>query len=1332
MKKCFQFLLLIVMFSGVLSGQKYAFEIQEINVKDGLPHRSIYDVTQDRQGYIWLTYQGGICRYDGYNFKTYSPSLLNIGQDAVHLVVDKKNRIWYCEYANILTEGFSGVLDPKTDSILTFDEISNGLISSTEIVSIKSSHVNPNEIFIATYSGIIFKYDDEEEKFEQLFDIKEKGLSKLHCESFRRGVYWIAAHNRIFKKDENTGEVVEYNTAFKDKRIDKLIPYETNFILEAVIPHKRELYKIQNDKFEPLLDIPTNLGLYKEHYLYNHSDFECFIKNSEIVIADHSGNRLASYELNNEFKTGFGFTVVHVDREGIIWIATSDGLFKITAKKIPFETFLSGTANRAIFKKGSKVYVSCGAENHIIDTETNEVAPLNLIGNFEINSLTKDNEGIIWGGTNYSNVLKCENQNQPWETIDIDEEIIASVVFFNPITEKLFVGTERNGIFYLDRRTYELTPLFQPEVDSKFAVRQFFQSGDSILVATTRGVLILDGKTEEIIGHISSANSELPFDEILHIAQDRTGIFWLGTKGGGLIRWNFQKNTFRQFTTKTGLSNNTIYAVYPDKYGKLWLPSNYGLMCFDRKNFETIVYSVQNGIPHEEFNTFSHYQGEDGMLYFGGLNGVVKFHPKDMQTYLKTETPLYLLRAEVLGEDEKGWLNKTEHFQSENVITLYPDDRVLNLEVALLDYERPLENRYAYKIKGFQDKWIYTAGHRITITKPDYGDYTLQIKGRGASGTWSKEILSIPLLVAKPFYLKTWFLVLVAIALLGLFFTFVKWRIRLLKERQLYLESEVKKRTAIIEKDKSTILAQAETLKELDKNKTRFFSNVAHEIRTPLTLITGPLQQLIEEQPPESRLQKRLTGISANANQLLLMTNQLLDISKLENGKLKTQFSYGDIAGFTRDLVSRFEQATENKEIYLKNIEESKVWRTYFDADQWNKIVHNLISNALKFTANGGRIEVILSDFEKDGDSYISLLVKDSGIGMTVEQVDNIYDRFYQVDGSNTRTHGGSGIGLSLVKELVDMQGGKIYVNSKVGVGTEFRVLLPIREKLEDEVTSFLESSTSNTTVDEKEEAFFNHFESFKPETEKLNILIVEDNDEMREYIKSCLTNKYNVLEAQDGEVALEIALSEQPDLIISDVMMPKKDGYELTAALRENIITSHIPVLLLTAKISNESRMEGLEVGADDYLTKPFNAKELILKIENFIKLRDRIHYRFTNPDQFPINGRMTVEEEFVAKIRDYVLENIETGNLNGDVIGKHMNMSRVHLYRKLKAITGKTITEFVKEIRLKKAMELIRTKRWNVSEITDKTGFSSISHFSRSFKQAYGKAPSEVLQHV
>lgn len=1321
----YKILLLLLFYtyaSVALYAQAYLFDVEHINVEEGLPDRRVLNILQDQKGFIWVSTAGAVSRYDGYNFKSYSADFLGIkGNASVKFAVDQQNNLWYQE-VRYVKQPTIGIINTAMDTLISIEDYTNGLFSAKDIVVFSADRVNKSIFYIGTKDGAIYKYDKE-------FVLISQGhsFSEIHflCEQAADGTYWLLNGEKVIHVTENKTQ--SFSIPTYPHRVIRTTP--SIIIQTENLTNQSIVYlNLVNGQFTPY--IPDSYSEDKYYKLLSdHNDFQGHITNDSLRIQYQSYS--ATFSIKDIFTPCTNCKIIPekeiVDAQNNFWMATENGIIKISLNKNPFTTLEKGNSLRGIYKKENHLWLGGYIRNARYNLSTNEVEPFMERPTLAAFSFDEDEQEHLWvvGG----NVL-FEYSKEFEPTIYPSTYRGLTVVFKNKITNSILIGTERT-LLNFDKKIMLMRPVASFP-NQEIWVRQIYQNDKGIWVVTNNGIFLLNSKTETLIHHYTTEDG-LPTNNINHLYEDEAETFWIATKNNGLVHWDMAQNNITQYTTANGLSNNTLYAVYEDDFNNLWLPSNYGLMCFDKQTLSTRVYLPKQGIAHEEFNTYSHFRAADGTLYFGGLNGVTQFHPKDIFQQ-NDSLPLYVTKVNILTSGAEYFDDKTADFKESEHIILQPNDRILEVSFSLLDYGQSSLNQYAYKIEGYQNQWVYTKDNKISLINMPYGDYNLVIKARGAKGNWSARELSIPLEIQIPFYKKWWFLGVILFGGVMGIATMTNWRINKLEKDRKQLKAEVKKRTQELERDKETITKQAEKLKQLDETKTRFFSNITHEFRTPLTLIIGPTEQLLKD--PNQKNRRKLYGVLKNAKQLLGLINQLLDLSKLESGGMKLAFFRGDIVAYTKELVDRLRPMANNNQQRLALISNQQEWETYFDKEKWDKIIYNLVSNAIKFTPREGAIQISLLKAKKGDTELIRLEVKDSGIGIKDSQIGQVFNRFYQTDGSSTREQEGTGIGLSLVKELVELQNGEISVISKVGKGTSFRLEIPvpviststveINEQLASRMTMhpIIEFESSPSIV--ASSPFSN-----QTDAERLEILIIEDNDDMRAYIRSCIDEKiYHVSEASNGEAGIEQALAMIPDLIISDVMMPKKDGFEVTQTLRSNLNTSHIPIVLLTAKASLENRLEGLRRGADAYLSKPFSPDELLLRIQKLIELRKLLQLRYTrqlDKHSQKKDAQYEKEDAFVKELKDYVLENINN-TLNGDIVGKQFGMSRMQLHRKLKALTNQSISEFIKTVRLERALELLAEKQLNISEISYTTGFSSPNHFSRVFKEKFGKKPSEV----
>lgn len=1338
-KKIILFLFSCTLFSTI-NAQRYLFDVQIINVEDGLPDRRVGDIVQDKEGFLWISTQGKISRYDGYEFKTYNANFLNIPEYAgVTMAFDQANNLWYSVRSAASEIAYGGVLNNTRDSVYTLEAFTNNQFKSKEIVYINRSAVIKSEWFITTLEGKIYKYNGT---FEEIYHYPKYLTNDLHAQQHSDGSYWVFHENEIIKIVNESAQKV-FHLPFENGYpmvANSIIQFSPPLLIKSYHPVINfNFFVFQESKFIPY-SLPNYPAEEIADIFYQTQDYTVFATKKELIVQDTNGSviyRFDEFEDKSYGEAKIKCNSVLLDNQNNLWLGTENGLIKITQKKNPFTQLLPKNSTRGIYLDTTNQLWVGGYKGNIqrnLNTTKETVFfESSSLGRPPVIAFHKDLKGHLWVGTTEPLLLEYIPGEATPKEYKFKKRTLLYTPFENPFTKTLWVGTN-NGLLQFDRTTKQFIPYSLPIANLNIEVRQFYLNQEGLWIITSKGIFLVDKQSEKVIKHYSLTEG-LPNENINHLYDDTEGIFWLASKGGGLIQWDKKKNKFTQFNQAKGLSNNTIYAVYEDDYERLWLPSNYGLMCFDKNTLTTKVYLPQNGIAHEEFNTFSHFESTDGTFYFGGLNGITSFHPKDMMEDETDGPPLYVTKIRTLEEDQEEFTHQTAIFQRENKIILNPNNRILELELSLLDFAQSAKHQYAYQIDGYQDQWIYTRENKISLINLPYGNYTLKLKGRGATGNWSNKELSIPLIVKKPFYIQWYFLALCLLFLVIIVYATTKWRIANLEKDRKRLEAEVKKRTSQIEKDKTIISEQAIALQELDKAKTRFFSNITHEFRTPLTLIIGPLQQMIKS-PKTTITTQRLTSVLYNAQNILKLINQLLDISKLEGGKMKMEVTRGNIIAYTQKLIDGFTPLAYKKNHRFIFLTKESNWVTHFDGAKWDKIIYNLVFNAIKFTPQYGVIQIALRKIIEQDKEWIYLKVRDSGIGINKRQLSQIFNRFYQGDSSTTRVQEGTGIGLSLVKELVELQGGTIKVVSKLGKGTTFEVKLPVYDtsnilanqtmpKSLLPTISFQGRNLSSTILPP----------SSTHRSAKLKLLIIEDNKEMCAYIQSCVSSeKYVISTANNGVEGIEKAQNLIPDLIISDVMMPLKDGFEVTQTIRNQVATSHIPIILLTAKAALENKLKGIKRGADVYLTKPFSPEELTLRIQKLIEIRQVLQDRYNKENLLTAAFGPTTsyenEDIFITRLRSFINQHLNNTELNGHLISKNFRISRMQLHRKLKALTNQTTTEFIQSIRLEVALELLKEKKLNVSEVAFQTGFNSLTHFTRKFKKKYQITPSKVLK--
>jgi len=829
-------------------------------------------------------------------------------------------------------------------------------------------------------------------------------------------------------------------------------------------------------------------------------------------------------------------------------------------------------------------------------------------------------------------------------------------------------------------------------------------SSMDVLYPSKSQLILFDPETQKA--------SKLPFEThkgytptITSSIMRKEGEVWVGTKEFGLWKMDYQGDSAVCVRVQNeAFTKSKIDRLIKDLNGNLWITTTNGLWNYNVADESFTQYTKNQGIKDPGFIDSGLDITSTGEIYFSQDEGFYHFHPNQIPS-TNTKMPIHFTTLNLLSSKE------LKNIEQLDKIDLPYKDGSFSIQFAAIDYGlKSKKIFYSYRLSPNEDQWTNIGElNQLTFSNLNPDKYQLHIRASKDIEFRNASEKYINITIATPWWRST-LAYLCYLLLLGgaLFF---------INRQQL---------------NRQFAQAEAKRFKELDDLKTSFYTNITHELRTPLTIILGMVNQVRTK--PEQHFQEGLDMIQRNGQSLLKLVNQMLDLRKLEVGKMQLQMQQGDIIQYIKKLCGSFEAFAKSKNIKLHFLSESSSLQMDFDPDQLLNIVSNLISNAIKFTPPEGDIYVQLSQHN----NQFQIKVKDTGVGIPADHLDRIFDRFTQVDNSTTRKAEGTGIGLSLVKELVKIWNGSIEVKSEVDVGTVFAVSLPITRQ-----------ATENFTVEHQEKMVSNVF-SFAPvgkyqkesvdntltehsasTLENLSqILIVEDNPDLRKYLQSCLNEKYQISLAKDGEEGIQKALTNIPDIIISDIMMPKKNGYELCATLKQDERTSHIPIILLTAKADFESKIKGLKHGADNYLKKPFNQEELLLRLGNLIQLQKKQQQRYGQLDQLPtiVNPTENIDDAFVLKIQEFILQNLENDALNVHDISKIVFLSRTQVHRKLKALTGMSTSQFIRTIRLNKAMELLQSSEKSISDIAFSTGFKNLSYFSRVFAEQFGQSANSI----
>ncbi|MFK7946253.1 MAG: ATP-binding protein [Saprospiraceae bacterium] len=1321
-----------------LAAQEYLINAKKLTTNEGLANLSCTSVFHDENGFVWIGTNYGLNRYDGYSFKLYTKEKndLRRNNSIGQIAKGEKNTLWL--FHKINKQGTTqhetifniDIFDIKTEQTTDIKEYYNNIPFQVENINPIKIYDDKQRLWVATKNRQLFLLKNH--RFYKILHIPNQKFSSVFIDknddiyiSYKKNIIQYDSEGKVKQRielEENIGQVT-----VDEKGKLWVETYSNNGDNQTI-----SLYQINRGKNDLFHQFNRNTfnkkwNICKGFYYLGQKKWLVIQPNKSMVTNQNSLDYAVDSILYNEY-----FILNHKIsyHKNILWFAIPSGLVKINIEQNNFNyihTAYGLVDSRGITEdnKGNIYFNARELYKYIPTSKKREMLNDKIhsgVVHYHNNTLFSSNYSVENLGTSY------DLRTKTIQNYIASDNSIKSMMTYNLMPTKkknIFLAGTSKGLRYTNRKTAIVKPFDKynnHDILKTSAIFAIQKHRDKIWLATNNGMFLMT-EEEGILKQFDVASGDLPFNHINHFHIDKDNVFWLASKGYGLIKWQpYSKKTkpnYQNYTVDNGLSHNYLYAVYEDDLGYLWITSDNGLMSFHKKTKQVRTYTTYDGLNHNEFNSTSHYKARNGTFYFGGLGGIFSFHPKDLIIQKDNQTPLKITNISVLEEDKEIPTDKTTIINNQKAIEFQPKDKFIEFRFALLDFKNSDNHIYAYRIKGYRNVWTYNKENFLRLNNLPYGKYTLEIKGKAGSEDWSKDIISITIYVVKPFYLQTWFVALMVLSILTSIFFLSRYRIRQLEQDKIKLSKEVDKRTAKINHDKLIIEQQAEDLKALDVAKSKFFSNITHEFRTPLTLILGPINYMLKNKPPK-RFENQLSFANNNAKQLLSLVNQLLDISKLEDNKIGVVLTRGDIIEFTHQLLQQLEPLRKEKRQIIRFKPQFQQWEIDFDQTKWNNIIINLVSNAMKFTPEKGQITIELKEQVQVNQTNIILTVNDSGIGILDKDLPHIFNRFYQVDNSSTRVQQGTGIGLSLVKELIELQQGTISVESQSGVGTTFTVVLPLQVKNttiynpKQDIKS--QPITENIkTIDDIKSIFI--------DDEKLKILIIEDNHDMRIYIKSCLdATMFDIIEAENGEQGIKKAIEVVPDLIISDVMMPIKDGFEVVETLRQNRITSHIPMIMLTAKTAIESKLKGIRKGVDAYLTKPFNTDELILRIYKLIELRKKLqsYYGSQTTIQQPQEVVTYKEEDtFIEEFKHYVLQHLDSDKLDNTSLAAHFKMSKMQLHRKIKALTTHSTSVYIRLIKLEIALQLLKKKELSISEIAYQTGFSSPSHFSNTFKK-------------
>ncbi len=1349
---------------------------EALTIDQGLSQGMIYDVLQTKDGFLWVGTKDGLNRYDGYNFKVWSnnpyyPFTLS-DNTVTALLEDSRGWLWLGSES----QGVS-LFDRKSERFYHVNlpiKIAGGNQVLSDVRCIIEDR--KGRIWIANRGAGIYCLTMPENgqsglpdtsdiskwctlQVVQLPHPKRAGADLQEefsniCET-KDGTLWAGSSRGVYQIDPQTLEVV-YSTIAPD-------PYskEANGIIQTV---SGEIWGVNQN----------GIFTYKNRQ-YNHYDLGINkeIGTAVIIKSDPSGTLWALFERNlwridpdkpidfsrPEYVLDKPANTFSIDRQGNIWVGTLGyGLRKIVPRKAMFNTTLKGTSIWGVWqdKQGR---VLCKLFNKIVafDPVTQQVSQQSAFPDAlpQQNDLLYEPSGDCWllcglrdEKANKSELRRYRPDRSLAAVYDIAINRYPYARLLRTADGRIWVSGKSGRLLRCDPATgkmdvFDFGRLFGNQATAVQTIALVEDGNGTIWAGTQLGLVECrwsgDSLGFKLFKTTAGQKNVLNNNSIACLLPDPSEPgkrLWIGTKGGGINCLDLRTGDMKYITTDQGLPNNVVYGMLPDASGRLWCSTNRGIFRLTmqgEKVADVKVFTQADGLQNNEFNTQAFFKTAGGEMLFGGVDGLNRFSPELLELN-NTPPPVRIVGIEINHQPARfsafgGMLPHSPEYLQE--ITLEPDRNNLSFEFTALDFTDPAKNHYRYKLSPIETDWVEAgARHFAHYTHLAPGTYTFQVKASNNDGAWNEEAVEMRVIVLPPWWKTNLakFLYLVLACAIG-------WLIYREHVRSIRLKARV-----VFEQ------RERERIRALEQMKTNFFSNVAHEFRTPLTLIIEPLRQVLKK-PDESGWLSKIGLAARNSQKLLQLVNELLDLAKLESGAMQPEYRTGMIGDIVRPVAESFTGSAENKGIDLLVNIHSNV-QGDFDAGKLEKICFNLISNALKFTPSGGEVLVSVQAVSAENTGKKPLLkitVADTGRGISKADLPHVFERFYQAHETAGGGQPGTGIGLALCRELTELMGGKISAESEPGRGSTFQVLLPLRQRAtrtgETEQTALESPLPALPMLEEKD--LLHHTSPPQPAGRPL-LLLAEDNEELRAFLYQTLSESCEVIEAPDGKRAIELARQRVPDIVVSDIFMPHVDGIELLDMLKRDLITSHIPVLLLTSKTALENRLEGLQHGADAYLGKPFQTEELLAWISNLLETRRRLQERFTRPaqasgtpghaaileDDAPSQGATlsALDHQFLDKLRQVAEQEIENEHFSVEELARQMTMSRSQLHRKMSAITGQSTGEFLRNFRLDRAMELLQTKSGNVSEIAWRVGFGNAKYFSTSFKERFGVSPSEV----
>ncbi len=1322
------------------------FNFKHLLVKDGLSQSSIMSIFKDSDGFMWIGTKDGLNRFDGYEFISYNQKIPHLTGHVVNSISEDLEGILWIGTTNGL---FS--FDRKTESYHHFyhDDKDQQSLSDNHVLS---TLVRSNgDLWIGTRRGLNKRIQETNQFLRYKSDMtNQKSISNNHINTLYEDAdqnLWIGTKygglNRLIEGSEYTF-TAPFDTADNNRDIRAILKIGKSlwigtgdglYILNQYQVFQRfEQAFSTNDTLSN--EIIRTMGLDEMGNLWigtynglNYIDMD----SGDIKIIKNDPTRPRSLSHNS-------IRSLYIEDTNMLWIGTHFGGLNILQPQadvfkhyfhnpLSKNTISYNVVSAMVEDNMGNLWIGTeGGGLNYYDFQNESFNQITSFGNESIEaqtikSLLLDSENNLWIGTHSSGLLKFDLDQNRMEKFELDRGIEyfysgqkSIIELYEDFDNRIWASTN-SGLFRFDKAFTDIEKIDLN--NDNVIVNSIFRDSDKNLWLGTQnfGLILYDSEKLTFYQNNQYPNS-INHNIINDIHEDEKGNLWIGSNGG-LNKFLFEKSQFIDVITSHENINNIVYRIEEDYLNNLWLSSPAGLTRYNPFDNTFEFYDLRNELPISEFNKASSFKHSNNQLFFGGFNGLLSFDPQRLINNQKIPSiqlkRLKLSNKEITVDDETGILSQS--LLKTHTIEFQPRQNIFTIEYAALNYREVGTTQYAYKLEGLETDWNYVGQRRFAIySNLSPGTYTFKVKAANKNGLWGDQYASLTI-IKKPFI---WFTPL-AYTIYGIILILLVFGVRKYFLIKLNLENKLKLQKL-----------EKQQLENLNKLELQYFTNIAHDFRTPLTLILGPLQEL-KSKTKNMEFSYHLELIRKNVNLMLRLINQLMDFRKLSTGKMSLVVKYDYFLPCIKNIALSFKHlAVTNEAKYSvnSNISNIKIW---YDKDKIEKIIYNLLSNAFKHTERGGVIKIEVHKKERDKKEWIDIKVYNTGVGISHADKENIFNRFYQANQESDIKKLGSGIGLSFVKDLVQLHQGKISIDSQVGKYTSFTVSIPAFDayKNGDKVLVKMPSDINFKIYKGIFEAENTTNGADVPNVEKTKILVVEDEDELRRFISLIFSSKYDVLTASDGKQGIEIAKKELPDLIISDILMPEVSGTDLCKELKSNSRTNHIPIVLITARVGDKTQIDSYEIGADDFITKPFDIQVIKSKVSNLINTKmNIIDY---SRQRILLNKKdinnSTSQQQFFIRLSEYLRKNIEDPDLNVQKTSKALGLSRVHLYRRVKTITGKSPNKFIRDFRLSVAVELLKQKKYNINEICYKTGFKDVTYFRKCFKEKFNVAASYYL---